>query len=321
MKGNVAKAVTGQSSGTLQVPAYFLFGEPREVPLYGFLHAEPLDVRNAANQWNIPPHFHPDFDQLSILFTGSSDFEHDGIRGAVGASSCVFTKAGMVHQFSYEPDAEGVVISVSPDFADGLAAIDSAARASYARLTAVRTIAVADARAMQAVRQQCEQLCHHVAAYHPHRRDLLRHTFAALLLELDPFACGPPVAQAQMRCDPTAIDLFERYQELMRREIGRLGVVDESQPAMPTVERFAADLATTPYALNVACNTIAGTGARALLQSAMIYQASRLLLFTRRPVKEISYLLGYSHASHFVRFFKQQRNATPDAFRRNHGAG
>jgi AraC-like DNA-binding protein len=32
-------------------------------------------------------------------------------------------------------------------------------------------------------------------------------------------------------------------------------------------------------------------------------------------VKEIAYGLGYSHPSHFIRFFKQRRGMTPEFFR------
>jgi AraC family transcriptional regulator, transcriptional activator of pobA len=48
-------------------------------------------------------------------------------------------------------------------------------------------------------------------------------------------------------------------------------------------------------------------------------QATRLLLYTTLPMKEISFLLGYSHASHFTRFFKQRRGTTPETFRSNSG--
>ena len=47
----------------------------------------------------------------------------------------------------------------------------------------------------------------------------------------------------------------------------------------------------------------------------MLEQATRLLLYTTRPVKDISFLVGYSNASHFARFFKQRRGITPEAFR------
>jgi len=35
----------------------------------------------------------------------------------------------------------------------------------------------------------------------------------------------------------------------------------------------------------------------------MLEQATRLLLYTNTPVKDISFLVGYSNASHFARFF------------------
>jgi AraC family transcriptional activator of pobA len=61
---------------------------------------------------------------------------------------------------------------------------------------------------------------------------------------------------------------------------------------------------------------VCGCSARDLIHTAILEQATRLLLYTTRPVKEISYLLGYSQASHFTRFFKQRRaGTTPEAFR------
>lgn len=68
----------------------------------------------------------------------------------------------------------------------------------------------------------------------------------------------------------------------------------------------------------MACQAIAGTGALALLQTAMANQATRLLLYTDEAIKEISYVLGYAHPSHFVRFFRQKKGLTPSEFRKRH---
>jgi AraC-like DNA-binding protein len=66
---------------------------------------------------------------------------------------------------------------------------------------------------------------------------------------------------------------------------------------------------------------VSGASARELIHAAVLEQATRLLLYSSKPVKEISFLLGYSHASHFARFFKQRRGTTPEIFRASFLAG
>jgi AraC family transcriptional regulator, transcriptional activator of pobA len=301
---------------TLQVPAFFLFGEPYRPDVYAFIHAEKLEARNAGIGWKIPLHVHPDFDQLSIMFSGQCEYEHDGVITRIEAPSCVCTKAGSVHRFTYQPGSDGIVISVSPDIIDGFGSTASAISRAYLRLTSARMFAFAEPHACQAIHQLCNMLCYHVAAHHENRLDVLRHVFVALLFELEVFAAKEKVQQNQ-KSDLGSVQLFESYQELIRKEIGEIGFEQNKQSIIPTVSYFAEKLATTSHLLNTCCKLITDTGARDLLQDAMAYQASRLLLYTELSVKEISYLLGYSHASHFVRFFKQKRKVTPNEFRNN----
>ena len=113
--------------------------------------------------------------------------------------------------------------------------------------------------------------------------------------------------------------LFRRYRDLVQATIGVIGFSDKPRLHTNTVEAFAARLSTTPYALNVACQNVCGCSARDLIHTAILEHATRLLLYTTLPMKEISFLLGYSHASHFTRFFKQRRGTTPETFRSNSG--
>jgi len=86
-----------------------------------------VSVRSAPNNWRIGLHRHPDFDQLSVLFSGRCTYEHDGQEATVKVPSCVYTPANVVHRFSYEPGATGFVISVSSDFTAGLSSVEGAA--------------------------------------------------------------------------------------------------------------------------------------------------------------------------------------------------
>ena len=140
------------------------------------------------------------------------------------------------------------------------------------------------------------------------------HLFGALLLELDTTLADAP-GEDSARMSSGAPGLFRRYRDLVLATIGAIGFGDLNRPQGHAVETFAARLSTTPYALNAACQSVCGCPARELVQTAVLEQATRLLLYTDRPVKDISFLLGYSPASHFARFFKQRRGTTPEAFR------
>jgi AraC family transcriptional activator of pobA len=304
------------SSGgpVLNVPAYCLYGEDWTQAIFGFFHIEALSVRNVPNKWRIALHRHPDFDQLSILFRGRCGFEHDGREFAADAPSCVHTPANVVHQFAYEPGSTGFVISVSSDFAAGLPSVEGAANTALLRLTTQRIVSLPSEKAVATTRSLIELLVDKAACVHRYRRDTLRYLFGALLLELDAaFADAPDEDNA--RTPSAAPDLFRRYRDLVLATIGAIGFADVHRQQAHTVEAFAAQLSSTPYALNAACQSVCGCPAREVVHTALLEQATRLLLYTDRPMKDISFLLGYSHASHFARFFKQRRGTTPEAFR------
>jgi len=310
-----------QTRSSLQVPAWFLFGEARQAPVYGFFHAEPYAIRSVPHEWNIPHHLHPDFDQMSVLISGASNFELDGIQQVVGSPSVVFMKAGVVHRFSYTPGAEGYVLSFSPDFAQSLSQHTSSTTAILAKLAAGHPARNIEQQTTTTLRRHCDYLCYHTKRFHPHRQELLSHTFAALLLELATFVSIPNQAPGATSLRSPYAELLERYHALLHAQVGQLGFTDAGNSKIPTTQAMATELGCTPQLLNRACKEVAGQGAREVLQASLAMQASRLLLFTELSVKEVSYALGYSHPSHFLRFFKRHRHATPEEFRRTNGAG
>jgi hypothetical protein len=150
----------------LNVPAYFLYGEDWTKSIFGFFHIEALSVRNVPNNWGIASHRHLDFDQMSILFTGSSTFKHDGQQGAAEAPSCVYTPANVVHQFSYSPSSIGFVISFSSDFVAGLPSIDGAPNAAILRLARNRVIALQTETQIATVQGLVELLAERSSSIH-----------------------------------------------------------------------------------------------------------------------------------------------------------
>jgi AraC family transcriptional activator of pobA len=298
--------------GILSAPS-FIYGEDRPGAIFGFFHIEPLTVRSSHEERQTGLHRHPDFDQLLIVTTGRCLFEHDGQEHEIEAPCCVYTPANVVHQFFYRPDATGVVISVSSDFVAGLSSAEQAAITTMLRLGTQRVIKFRTEETITAARSLIDLTLDKFASRHPYRCDIVHYLFGGLLLELGAALDVPSYGDPRT---VNAVDLFRQYRDLIQLTIGAIGFSDDPRPPSNTVESFASRLSTTPYALNVACQSVCGCSARDLIHTAILEQATRLLLYTARPVKEISYLLGYSHASHFTRFFKQRRGTTPEAFRR-----
>ena len=300
------------TDGILSAPS-FLYSEERPGAIFGFFHIEALTARSNPEERQAGLHPHPDFDQLLILATGTCLHEHDGQKSEVEAPCCVYTPANVVHQFFYRPDATGVVISVSSDFVAGLSSAEQSAITTMLRLGTQRIIKFRTEETNAAAQGLIDLTLDKFASRHPHRCDIVRYPFGGLLLELGA-ALDVPSHRDTRTVD--AIDIFRQYRDLIQETIGAIGFSDDPRPPSNTVESFASRLSTTPYALNVARQSVCGCSARDLIHTAILEQATRLLLYTTRPVKEISYLLGYSHASHFTRFFKQRRaGTTPEAFR------
>jgi len=296
--------------GVLSAPS-FLYGEERPGAIFGFFHVEPLTARMDRDERRIGLHRHPDFDQLLLLFSGSCSFDQDGQGSETAAPCCIYTPANVVHRFAYASDAHGVVISVSSDFIAGLSSTEQAAITTMFRLGSLRVIPLA---AQDQVVSLVDLILSRFASRHAHRCDILRYFFGGLLLELGAALEAP--SSGGMKA-VNAVDLFRRYRDLLQATIGAVGFDDDLRPLANTVESFAERLSTTPNALNVACQSVAACSARDLINTVILEQATRLLLYTTRPVKEIAFLLGYSHASHFGRFFRQRRGTTPEAFRTN----
>lgn len=309
-------AASGGARRALNVPAYYLYGENWTAESFGFFHIEPFAVRNIPNNWRIGLHRHPDFHQLSIAFEGSCAFEHDGHAATAAGPCCVFTPANVVHQFTYEPGSVGYVISVSSDFVAGLTLDNGPVRSALARLTALRLIELRDNATAERLRRLVALVAETFAANHGRSRETVRYLFGACLLELNAaIVSASPIDEHAARSTAVTADLFNRFRECLETELELTGRSGRPPDTPHTVESFAARLSTTPYALNAACKRAIGRSAKDIVQTALLGQATRLLLYTKRSIKEIAYGLGYSHPSHFVRFFKHHRGVTPEVFR------
>ena len=81
------------------------------------------------------------------------------------------------------------------------------------------------------------------------------------------------------------------------------------------VSDYADMLAVTADYLNKIVKSITGKSAKDHIQSKIITEAKRTLLFSSLSNKELSYELGFDEAAHFNNFFKKSTGLTPTEFR------
>jgi AraC family transcriptional activator of pobA len=298
------------------VPAYYLYGEDWQAESFGFFHIEPFAVRNAQNDWRIGQHLHPDFHQISMLFEGACIFEHDGQTKTAHGPNCVFTPAKVVHRFVYERDSVGYVISFSPDIITSLVLDDRLMMSSVARLGMMRLVELQNDVVTLQLRKLVSLIAELNASNQKYCRDLTRYLFAGCILMLGTVLPDAHANDEQsVKSTGGAIDLYHRLREHLEMQMDFAVRGSKAFDTPLTVEFLASRLSATPHALNAACRRASGRPARDIIQAAILGQATRLLLYTTSSVKEIAYGLGYSHPSHFIRFFKQRRGMTPEFFR------
>jgi len=81
------------------------------------------------------------------------------------------------------------------------------------------------------------------------------------------------------------------------------------------VSDYADMLAVTADYLNKIIKTSTGKSAKDHIQSKLIIEAKRSLLFSNVSNKELSYQLGFEESAHFNNFFKKITGQTPSEFR------
>jgi AraC family transcriptional activator of pobA len=87
-------------------------------------------------------------------------------------------------------------------------------------------------------------------------------------------------------------------------------------PGSTKVNQFASLLHITPQNLNHICRKMTGKSASELIRNEVLLEAKRYLIHTDRTVAQISDILKFNDASHFVKFFKRYTRTTPSKFRK-----
>ncbi|PSL25421.1 helix-turn-helix domain-containing protein [Chitinophaga ginsengisoli] len=99
--------------------------------------------------------------------------------------------------------------------------------------------------------------------------------------------------------------IYREYVELVSKEYRNTHEVSEYAEKLGISYRQLADL----------CKRCSGRRAKDIINGQLIAEAKRLLQFSSKPVKEISYLLHFATPYQFSHFFKKETQVSPNEYR------
>lgn len=88
-----------------------------------------------------------------------------------------------------------------------------------------------------------------------------------------------------------------------------------------SLQFYADQMNVTLDQLGQICKKGVGWSPKAMMQEKLLREAKRLLLFETLSVKEVSYDLGFTEPTNFVKFFQQHTGVSPKNFRVEHCIG
>lgn len=148
------------------------------------------------------------------------------------------------------------------------------------------------------------------------------YEFKAIQLELisKPMSWDIIGSRCRIIAQMTSREAMEKFEELKVYHakpvlVEYLSLVDTHFKEQRLVAFYAGKLSITPNYLNILCKKHFYTSATSLIHNRVTLEAKRLLLTSKKTIKEIAYELGFYDLAYFSKFFKGQTGVGPREFR------
>lgn len=294
---------------TAAIPRYALYDEPDRDAERDFLHVETIAARSSLHAWEIQPHRHRDLAQLFLMVRGSGELRCDERRIELRAPTLIVLPPAVVHGFSFAPDTEGYVLTVSERFIDGVLTGRMAAEIR----PVLERVAVfepsADEMRLHALAAHFEAIASEFVWSMPGRITAIAAHLGLVLAAVVRLKAAR--ASADERPQAGEDELFLRFRQLVEA-----GFRDHER----AIGDYAARLCVSESRLQEVCRRIAGRSPLAVIHARLLAEAQRDLLYTSMSAAEIGYALGFRDPAYFSRFFSRRTGASPAAWRRQHAA-
>lgn len=300
------------------IPRYRLYGEPPAEPELRFVHLETIPDRMRLHNWEVRPHRHDGLSHALLVTARGGRLVADAGEWEFRAPALILVPARTVHGFQFDPETDGLVLTMADGF---LSTVQAAAGAAAGEDALAEVLALPEVLALDRDGAAGGQV---------------RDAFAGVRRE---FRASPAEVgrNAAIAAHVTLILVASSRLAAARREealaAGRAsspdaGLVARLRPLVEAhfrdhwaVERYAAGLGVTAGRLNAACRRVAGCSTLQLVHARLMLEAKRMLLYTGLGTGEVGYALGFEDPAYFSRFFAKRAGCSPLAFRLAHPQG
>jgi AraC family transcriptional activator of pobA len=283
------------------IPTFLLYedggGEPAAE--LDFVHIETIKARAGLHNWEIRPHRHGGLHQFLILLAGSVRADAEGRIESLSAPGLLIVPVGLVHGFSFTPDAEGFVLTVADRF---LEQCMESGREPLTYPVEVTAFSLHEAEDLVLLRSAFEFLHHESPWARPGRARATAACLDLILVAAARRLIQPPAQKgsAQARL------LAAHFKALANRHAAEGW----------TVRQYAHELGVSVEHLSRACRTTAGRSPMRMVHDRLMAEAKRSLMYTAMSVQEIAFSLGFEDPPYFTRFFTRSEGCPPTEFRR-----
>ncbi|MBK9361958.1 MAG: AraC family ligand binding domain-containing protein [Rubrivivax sp.] len=177
------------------LPAYTLYGEAQPSGLPDLLHLETIAQRSRLHEWEIRPRRHASLFQILVIARGVVQARLDSAQHRLQGPCAIGVPAMVVHGFRFEPDVDGMVITLAERQLPALVGAGTAWRGALDALRVTAPAPPALLRAAQALRADYR----HMGAW---RAAALDTGLRRLLLELARAGAAPAAAADARRRAP-----------------------------------------------------------------------------------------------------------------------
>jgi AraC-like DNA-binding protein len=261
------------------------------------------DIYKASEGMVDSPHRH---EYYSVIFIEKAKGKHlvDFAEYELEDATLYFIQPGQMHQLSFTEEPSGWMVVFTPEFLlhnsipcqliDDIYLFNNYGQSPPLRINE-RDVAV--------YRGLIEQMWQYSTSLTKYTNDAVGALVKVLLIQSNNHCSLKKEGNPQLQ---------EVGNQLLR---GFKQLVEEHYATKHMVADYADMLAITADYLNKTVKSLTGKSAKEHIQSRLITEAKRRLLFSEVSNKELSYELGFDEAAHFNNFFKKNAGVTPSEFR------
>lgn len=289
-------------SVTHQIPNYGLYGEAVDAQHDIGLHLEEIHERSRDAGWVIKPHYHGRLFQIICLVSGSVEVHLDSQINTVENFGFITVPMGTVHEFIFTPNTQGFVVTLTDTILTTIQQMQAVSFFDDA-LQAPSVIELApEGDAAAQLKIYLSLMRGELAGRAAGRSASLMMLSALFLTHLSRHLDSRRQSHLKTSSHARVLEQFKiKVDQNFRSHLG--------------VKDYAVDLNISTSTLNRICRQHLNMSAKGFIAQRILAEAKRRLIYTRQPLEEISYQLGFTDPAYFSRVFSKAEGMPPGAYR------